>query len=110
MCIRMRWRKALEFMQSAMKLCVGRHNAWKPSPITITAILSWLGDTCRVEEVENFVGLLKNVIPMDRKMYHALIKPNVREGKEVDELLETKKSEGFEGDEETKKILELKII
>ncbi|KAI3922626.1 hypothetical protein MKX01_006315 [Papaver californicum] len=93
--------KALECMHSAMKLRVGRHKAWKPSPITITAILSWLGDTCRVEEVEKFVGLLKNVIPMDRKMYHALIKANVREGKEVDELLETMKTDKIEEDEET---------
>ncbi|MCL7039847.1 hypothetical protein MKW94_018360 [Papaver nudicaule] len=101
--------KALECMELAIKLCAGTSKAWRPNPKVIAAILSWLGDNGQVEEVENFVGLLKNVIPMNRQIYHALIKANVREGKEVDELLEIMKSDKIEEDEETKKILQLKI-
>lgn len=46
----------------------------KPNGRGITTLLSWLGDECRVEDVEAFVGSLRKVIPVHRQMYHALLK------------------------------------
>ncbi|OVA00589.1 Pentatricopeptide repeat [Macleaya cordata] len=101
--------KALECMKMAFELRAGSEG-WRPNPKVITSLLGWLSDKGQVEEVEDFVGSLKTVIPMDREMYHALIKANVREGKEVDELLESMKADKIDEDEETEKILSLKEV
>lgn len=78
---------------------------WKPDPKVITRILSKLGDEGSVQDAEAFVAALRTVIPMNRQMYHALIKANLRNGKGVDELLDSMKADGIDEDEETKEIL-----
>ncbi|CBI33242.3 unnamed protein product, partial [Vitis vinifera] len=57
------------------------------------------------KNVEAFVGSLRIVIPMNRRMYHTLIMANIRAGKEVDGLLASMKADKIVEDEETKKIL-----
>ncbi|CAK9327442.1 unnamed protein product [Citrullus colocynthis] len=94
---------ALECMKAALSLNMDK--GWKPNPRVITALLSWLGDKGIIEEVEAFVGALRSVIPVNREMYHALIKVHIRGGKEVNELLDQMKSDKIDEDEETKKIL-----
>ncbi|KAF8413892.1 hypothetical protein HHK36_001886 [Tetracentron sinense] len=98
--------KAVECMKAALALHVG-NEGWRPNPEVITSILSWLGDEGNLENVEAFVGLLKTVIPMDREMYHTLIKANIRAGKEVERVMESMKADQIDEDEETKKILSL---
>lgn len=78
---------------------------WKPNPKVITGILSWLGNKGSIEDVEAFVRSLRTVIPVNRQMYHALIKAHLRAGKGVDELLQRMKVDEIDEDEETKKIL-----
>ncbi|KAJ4977073.1 hypothetical protein NE237_002179 [Protea cynaroides] len=96
--------KAVECMKKALSAYVG-NEGWKPKPKLITSILGWVGDEGKVEDVETLVGLLKDVVPIDAEMYHALLKANLREGKEVDELLKNMKADGIDEDEETKNIL-----
>ncbi|KAL6333530.1 hypothetical protein AAG906_028715 [Vitis piasezkii] len=96
--------KAVECMKAAISLHVNNKGR-KPNPRVIAGILSWLGDKGRVEDVEAFVGSLRIVIPMNRRMYHTLIMANIRAGKEVDGLLASMKADKIVEDEETKKIL-----
>lgn len=98
--------KAVECMKAALSFYV-ENRGWRPNLKVITSILSWLGDKGRVEDVEAFVGLLRTVTPVNRQMYHALIKANIRGGKEVDGLLDSMKADKIDEDEETKKILSM---
>ncbi|KAF8409278.1 hypothetical protein HHK36_005352 [Tetracentron sinense] len=99
--------KAVESMKVALSLHV-ENEGWKPNPKVIRSILNWLGDKGDIEGVEAFVDSLRSVIPMDRQMYHTLIKANIRSGKEVDGLVEGMKADKIDQDEETKKILSLR--
>ncbi|XP_057972955.1 pentatricopeptide repeat-containing protein At4g21705, mitochondrial-like isoform X2 [Malania oleifera] len=96
--------KAVECMKEALALRA-ENMLWRPKPGVISSILSWLGDNGQVEEVEAFVSSLKEVVPMDREMYYALIKANLRGGKEVDGILENMKTDKIDEDEELEKIL-----
>ncbi|KAL4012145.1 hypothetical protein IC575_029230 [Cucumis melo] len=95
--------KALECMKAA--LSVNTDKGWKPNPRVITGVLNWLGDKGIVEEVEAFVSALRSVIPVNREMYHALLKVYIRADKEVNEVLNKMKADKINEDEETKKIL-----
>ncbi|KAG7012430.1 Pentatricopeptide repeat-containing protein, mitochondrial, partial [Cucurbita argyrosperma subsp. argyrosperma] len=95
--------KSVECMKAALTLNMDK--GWKPNLRVITGILNWLGENGSIEEVEAFVGSLRSVIPVNREMYHALMKAHIRGGKEVHELLNQMKSDKLDEDEETKKIL-----
>lgn len=95
--------KAVECMKTALSLHIDK--GWKPNLRVITGILNWIGDNSSTEEVEAFVGSLRSVIPVNREMYHALMKAHIRGGKEVHGLLSQMKSDQIDEDEETKKIL-----
>ncbi|XP_038711338.1 pentatricopeptide repeat-containing protein At4g21705, mitochondrial-like [Tripterygium wilfordii] len=95
-----------------MKAAVSRNvesKEWKPSTKVITAILGWLGDEGSAEDVEACVASLRTVIPVSRRMYHALIKANIRGGKEVNGILESMKTDKINEDKETKKVLGLRV-
>ncbi|KAF5181633.1 Pentatricopeptide repeat-containing protein [Thalictrum thalictroides] len=96
---------ALRCMKMAFSVSKG---VWKPNPKTITSILQWLGDEGKVDDAEAFVESLKAFGPMDKNMYHALIKANVRAGKDVKDLLESMKADKIDEDEDIQKILSLK--
>ncbi|KAF6136481.1 hypothetical protein GIB67_035040 [Kingdonia uniflora] len=98
----------MENATRCMKNALQQHESgkwWLPDAKLIGLILSWLGHNGEIEEVETFVGYLKAVIPVNRDMYHALIKASIRGGKEVDGILESMKADEIDEDEETKKIL-----
>ncbi|KAG6754855.1 hypothetical protein POTOM_040654 [Populus tomentosa] len=98
--------KAFSCMKAA--LCLYEENKeWKPNQKVISGILSWLGDEGSAEDAEAFVSSLKNVIPMNREMYHAVLKAHIRAGKEVHGLLDDMKTYKIKEDEETKKILSM---
>ncbi|XVF27653.1 hypothetical protein REPUB_Repub14bG0126900 [Reevesia pubescens] len=97
-------RKAFECMKAALSLFV-ENKGWKPNLRVITSILDWLGDEGSIQDVEDFVASLRTAIPVDRKMYHALLKANIRGGKRVDKLLVLMKADKIDEDEETKTIL-----
>lgn len=99
-------KKAFGCMKTALSLTV--ENGWKPNRRVITSILDWLGNEGSSQDVEDFVTSLKRTIPVDRKMYHALLQANIREGKRVDKLLDHMKADKIDEDEETKKILVMK--
>ncbi|KAJ6396885.1 hypothetical protein OIU77_021840 [Salix suchowensis] len=98
--------KAFSCMKAA--LCLYTENkGWKPNQRVINGILSWLGDEGSAEDAEAFVSSLNTVIPMNREMYHAVLKANIRAGKEVHGLLDGMKAYKIKEDEETKKILSM---
>ncbi|XP_038712743.1 pentatricopeptide repeat-containing protein At4g21705, mitochondrial [Tripterygium wilfordii] len=100
--------KAVDCMKAAVSRDV-KNKDWKPNPKVITAILGWLGDEGSAEDVEAFVASLRAVIPVSRRMYHALIQANIRGGKEVNGILESMKTDKIDEDKETKKILGLRL-
>ncbi|GMN50814.1 hypothetical protein TIFTF001_019963 [Ficus carica] len=95
--------KAVECMKAALSLYSGK--GWKPNPGVIRRMLEWLGDKGSVKDAEAFVKSLRTVVPMNRNMYHALLKANISAGKDIDKLLESMKTEKIGDDEETKSIL-----
>ncbi|XP_068640447.1 pentatricopeptide repeat-containing protein At4g21705, mitochondrial-like [Aristolochia californica] len=96
--------KAFEYMKKAVSSYPG-NEGWRPKRTVIKKILGWLGEEGKVEEVEGFVALLSAVSPMDRDMYHTLIKANIREGKDYKEILKSMEADNIKPDEETIKIL-----
>lgn len=102
--------KAKDCMKVALSLHVGS-KGWKPNPKVVSGILSWLGDNGDIKDVEDFVGSCRRgVVTMDILMYHALLKANIRNGKEVDGILSSMKADKLGEDEETKEILGLRHI
>ncbi|XP_022886668.1 pentatricopeptide repeat-containing protein At4g21705, mitochondrial [Olea europaea var. sylvestris] len=98
--------KAFECLKEA--LAVKEENTgWMPKPTIITRILNWLGEKADPEQVEAFLRSLRTVSPVNRHMYHTLIKVNKRVGREVDSILESMKADQIDADEETEKILSL---
>ncbi|XAR66455.1 hypothetical protein NMG60_11012706 [Bertholletia excelsa] len=100
--------KAKVCMQVALSYEKNQTKGWKPNPKTVTSLLISLGETGSINDVEAFVGQLRDVILMDRQMYHALLKASIRSGKEVDGLLQGMKADKINEDEETKMILGLR--
>ncbi|KAH7653366.1 TPR-like protein [Dioscorea alata] len=99
--------KAYECMKNA--LCMYAPNTgWEPKDHVIDDILHWLGYEGAPADVETFVNLLKIACPMNRTMYHTLIRANVRCGKPVKEILKNMKADGIDENEETKEILNSK--
>ncbi|KAJ6811453.1 pentatricopeptide repeat-containing protein isoform X1, mitochondrial [Iris pallida] len=99
--------KAYELMLNA--LCVHAPNTgWEPSSVVVKSALNYLGNEGSVQAAETFVGLLQNAIPVERDMYHALIKAHVRAGRKVDKVLERMKEDGIEQNDETLEILSSK--
>ncbi|KAJ7968551.1 Pentatricopeptide repeat-containing protein [Quillaja saponaria] len=101
--------KAVECFKTALSLHED-NKGWKPNPKVISDMLNWMGDKCSTEDVEAFLCSLRNVIPMNRQMYHALLKANIRSGKEVDGVLDSMKVDKIDEDEETKRILGMKQV
>ncbi|KAF9610845.1 hypothetical protein IFM89_025255 [Coptis chinensis] len=99
--------KALGCMRKAFSVNKS-DGGWKPNSTVISSLLHWLGDTCEVKDVEDFVRSLKDLIPINKDVYYALIKANVREGKDVDGILESMKANKIDLDEENGKVLSLK--
>lgn len=97
-------KKAINGMKAALSLYV-ENKGWKPNNQVITCLLSWIGDEGTLEDAESFVGSLRNVIPVNKQMYHALLKANIRHGKTVNGVLEKMKVDKVKEDEETKNIL-----
>lgn len=98
--------KALDCIKAALSLCPGK--VWKPNPRVTARILSWLGDKGSVEEVEAFVDSLRTVVPVNRHMYHSLLKAHIRDGRAINALLDGMKAEKIDEDEETKNILAMR--
>ncbi|GMH05443.1 hypothetical protein Nepgr_007283 [Nepenthes gracilis] len=100
-------RKAIGCMNAALSLHV-EDKGWKPNCRVITSLLSWVGDEGSTEDAGAFVESLRTVIPVSSQMYQALIKANIRNGKDVHSLLGKMRAEKVEEDEETKKILSMR--
>lgn len=97
--------KAYDCFKAALQ---AENKEWKPNPRVFPGIVSWLGDNGSVEEVEALVGSLRNFVPVNKRMYYALIKAYVRHGKEVDGLLDRMKKDNIDEDEKTKELLEMR--
>ncbi|KAK6230534.1 hypothetical protein QUC31_002052 [Theobroma cacao] len=99
--------KAFECFKEALA-AQSQNRDWRPKASLISSILSWLGENGEVEDAEAFVKLLITKVPPNREMYHALLKACIRNGKEVEGLLQCMKVYKIDEDEETMKILSLR--
>ncbi|XP_073061422.1 pentatricopeptide repeat-containing protein At4g21705, mitochondrial-like [Primulina eburnea] len=96
--------KALSAMKVATSLCDVREGNTIQDTV-IGRILSLFGEKGSSDATEDVVDLLRSVMSLNRQMYHTLLKSNISGGKEVNRLLDIMKTDGFEEDEETKRIL-----
>ncbi|RAL44827.1 hypothetical protein DM860_003586 [Cuscuta australis] len=80
---------------------------WKPTTKVIMGILSSLGERYSSKEAETFLTSLKKYVPLNRPMYHMLLKSYVDSGKDVEELLNSVKDDNIDEDDETKMILNM---
>ncbi|KAF7803462.1 pentatricopeptide repeat-containing protein [Senna tora] len=96
---------ALQCLQAALRV---QNKGWKPNPNVVSGIISWLGDKGNAEDLEALVGTLRNVVPVNKQMYRALLKAYIRDGKEVDGLLDRMKKDNIDEDEKTKEILDMR--
>ncbi|KAK6124339.1 hypothetical protein DH2020_041909 [Rehmannia glutinosa] len=95
---------------NSLKVALEVHEASKEIKLdekVITKILSFVGEKGSSDDDEKVVNLLRSVVPLKRQMYHALLKSSVSAGKEVHGLLNIMKSDNYEEDGETLKILSL---
>ncbi|KAH6764289.1 hypothetical protein C2S52_013211 [Perilla frutescens var. hirtella] len=97
-------KKALECMKRALA-AIEHNDRWKPKPGHATKLLQWLGDEGDIQEVDAFVCQLKTVMPVDREMYHALIKASVRVGKDAGWILDQMQNDKIAVADETQKLL-----
>ncbi|KAI9198032.1 hypothetical protein LWI28_008881 [Acer negundo] len=97
--------KAFKCMMVSVNI---KGKGWDPNPKVVTSILNWIGDEGSIQDVEAFVASLRKAMPVSREMYHALIKAYIRNGKEVDQLLNQMKVDKIVEDEETKKLLTMR--
>lgn len=88
--------KAVEMLKKA--LMVGRQD-WKPNPIILSACLDYLEGQGDVEGMEEFLRILKNLVPLSRDMYDRLLRTCVGSGKSVSEVLSQMKLDGFTADQ-----------
>lgn len=99
--------KAFECMKDA--LAVREQNPkWDPKPRLVFNILNWLGYRGELEEVRAFISSLRTVVPANRNLYHALIKANIRDKKDVDWVLESMKADGIKEDAKLEKLLSMR--
>lgn len=98
--------KAFKCFKTALSLYM-ENKGWKPNAKVVAELLCWIGDNSSVEDAEALVSLLRNVIPVNRQMYHTLIKTYIRDGKDVDELLDCMEKDGIDENKETKKIINM---
>ncbi|XP_050212025.1 pentatricopeptide repeat-containing protein At4g21705, mitochondrial isoform X2 [Mercurialis annua] len=98
--------RSFECMKAALALRVD-NKGWKPNHRVVGDILCWLGDEGSAEDVEAFATSLRSAIPANREIYHALLKANVRSGRDVGGILYCMKTDKIDEDEDTKKILAL---
>lgn len=96
--------KALECMKRAVA-AKERNDKWMPKPDQVSRLLQWLGEEGGIEEVEAFMWQLKTVMPVNREMYHALIKASVRAGKDTGPVLDQMQNDKIDVDDETQKLL-----
>nr|XP_017220863.1 PREDICTED: pentatricopeptide repeat-containing protein At4g21705, mitochondrial-like [Daucus carota subsp. sativus] len=101
--------KALYCFKEALSLHA-ESKRWKPNHKSITILINSLAEKGSSEEVESFIASLRNVIPVNRQMYHALMKAYLRDGKEVDGILNRMKADAIPENEETKKIKNMEQV
>ncbi|XP_074311085.1 pentatricopeptide repeat-containing protein At4g21705, mitochondrial-like [Silene latifolia] len=99
--------KALLCLKKALELGLrSQHRGWIPNYEVTSSILKWLGDEGEIREVDEFLKLLSQVIPMNEDMYRTLLMVNIRHGNEIDDILERMKDDKIDVSEETRKIIE----
>ncbi|GAB2229925.1 hypothetical protein Drorol1_Dr00014181 [Drosera rotundifolia] len=96
--------KALQCMNKAFAL-LREHDGRSLNPRAVTGILDWLSENGDVERLESFIESLRRIIPVDREMYHALIKANIRKGRDVNGVLQDMKANNIDEDDDTRTIM-----
>lgn len=81
---------------------------WKPSPENVNASLKYFEEQKDVEAAEEFVTLVRRLIPLTREVYECLLRIYFVAGKPVSGVVEHMKVDNFDVDEETVKIFMLK--
>ncbi|KAK4347145.1 hypothetical protein RND71_033484 [Anisodus tanguticus] len=98
--------RAVKCMKVALSLKKDR-KGWKPDRKVIMRIFSLFGENGSLDDAESFFHSLRPVVPVNREMYHVLLKLYIACGKEVERLLNSMRADNIDENEETKVILGL---
>ncbi|KAK4361114.1 hypothetical protein RND71_020066 [Anisodus tanguticus] len=101
-----KFERAVNCMKVALSLKKD-NKGWKPDPKAIMRIFSLFGENGSVNDAESFFNSLRRVVPVNREMYHVLLKLYIADGKEVERLLNSMRADNIDENEETKVILGL---
>ncbi|MCE2055270.1 hypothetical protein HAX54_042315 [Datura stramonium] len=101
-----KFERAVNCMKIALSLKKDS-KGWKPDPKVIMKIFSLFGENGSVNDAESFFHSLRPIVPVNREMYHVLLKSYIAGGKEVGRLLNSMRAENIDVNEETKVILGL---
>ncbi|XP_077241761.1 pentatricopeptide repeat-containing protein At2g20710, mitochondrial-like [Tasmannia lanceolata] len=95
--------KAAESMKKAMLVA---YPGWRLNPDFPAKCLEHFVGQGDVEGAEEFVRLLRPLVPLTRDVYHRLLRTYITAGKPVSCVLNQMKTDGLEPDKETQEILE----
>lgn len=73
----------------------------------IAGIVRLIGERGSSDDAERGLNLLRSVVRLERQVYHTLLRSYINSGRDVSRLLEIMRSDDYEKDEETIKILSL---
>ncbi|GAA0175521.1 hypothetical protein LIER_28679 [Lithospermum erythrorhizon] len=102
-------KNAVECMKAALSLCK-ISKSWKPYLKTITRILDSTVKEGNFEDLQMLIHSLRNVSPLNRQSYLSLLESCIKNGKEVDVILENMRIDKVVQDEETELILSKKVM
>ncbi|KAJ6846428.1 pentatricopeptide repeat-containing protein-like, mitochondrial [Iris pallida] len=94
--------EAVKMMKAAME--AGKPS-WSPSPKNVIKSLEYFGEKKDLRGAEEFVKLVRQLVPLTREVYHCLLRTYSVAGEPLSDVLEQMKEDGFHVDEETNKIL-----
>ncbi|CAM8884675.1 unnamed protein product [Rhodiola kirilowii] len=101
--VQKRMPEAVEMLKKAL---LTKRQGWRPQSPDLDECLNYMEEKVDTEGLEEMVILLKESGPLTIDTYHRLLRANIAAGKEVSSVLSQMKSDGFDANEETQKILD----
>lgn len=100
----------IENALKSLKTAISLHDSSKELKLdnkVIRGIVRLIGERGSCDDCERVVNLLKGGIRLERPVYHTLLKSRIAKGKDVNRIIDMMRSDDYEEDEETIKILAL---
>ncbi|KAH6792918.1 hypothetical protein C2S52_003395 [Perilla frutescens var. hirtella] len=100
----------IESALDSLKIALSLHDPSKEHKLNdkvITEVVRLIVEKGSSADAERVISLLRSMVRLERQMYHTLLKSYITSGKQVDRLVDIMRSDDYQEDEETLKILSL---